>query len=199
MKKIVLLLTISFCNLLFAQKEELYNEVYFPVKYILKNSKDTINTKVLNIGYYTNEEFSPATYIKQMTVLDPSGKKLKVAENSIQYMEITDLKNIKRTFVDAKPIISKDLGLLQEMYNGKKTIWYRKSNYSGSIYTYKTDDTDYLIFRKDKSTTQIHFKMPGTVALLKEKFNYDFTISAQLDMMAEETDLLKILKLYDKK
>lgn len=81
----------------------------------------------------------------------------------------------------------------------KKTIWYRKSAYSGSIYTYKTDDIDYLIFRKDKNITEIHFKIPGTVALLKEKFNYDSTISSQLDIMGEEEDLLKILKLYDKK
>lgn len=135
MKKMLLLLTIPCFSLLVAQKEELYNEVYFPVKYVLKNSKDTIQTKVLNIGYYTNEEFSPATYIRQMTVLDPSGKKLKVAENSIQYMEITDLKNVKRKFFDANPIISKDLGLLQEMYNGKKNDLVQKKCLFG-IYLY---------------------------------------------------------------
>ncbi len=199
MKKMSLLLRIFCFSLLFSQKEQLYQEVYFPVKYVLKSSKDTIKTKVLNIGMYANEEFSPATYLKQMTVLDESGERVKVSENDIRYMEITDLKKVKRKFVDGKSVFSKDVGLLQIIYSGKKTAWYRKSIYSGPIYTYKTNDTDYLIFHKDKNITELHFNLPGAVAQLKEKFyNYPDIISL-LDTMVEDTDLIKILKLYDRK
>jgi hypothetical protein len=199
MKKIVLLLSVFCFSLLFSQKEHnKYNEAYFPVKYLLKNSKDTIKTKILNIGIYDDQEFSPATYLKQITVLDPSGKKLKVNENNIQYMEITDLKKVKRKFISSK-IISKDQGLLQIMYQGKKTAWYRRSYYSGPIYTYKTKDIDYLMFRNDKNITEIYFKMPGSKEQLKEKFRAYPDIIASIDMMFEDTDLLKILKLYDRK
>ncbi|MFC3158582.1 hypothetical protein SAMN05443633_11739 [Chryseobacterium arachidis] len=199
MKKIGLLLSAFYCSLLFAQKEELYNEVYFPIKYVLKNSPDTIKTKVLNTGFYTNEEFSPATYIKRMTILDPSGKKMKVYENDIQYMEITDLKKVKRKFIDGKTALSKDVGLLQVMFSGKKVSWYKKSIYSGPIYTYKTNDTEYLMFHKEKNITELHLKMPGTVAILKEKFYGYPDILSLLDTLFEEKDLLKILQLYDRK
>lgn len=199
MKKITLLLSVLCFSFMFSQKEELYQEVYFPVKYVLKSSKDTIKTKVLNVGIYTNEEFSPATYIRQMTVLDPSGKRIKVSENDIRYMEITDLKKLKRKFVDGKSVFSKDTGLLQMMYRGKKTAWYRKSFYSGSIYTYKTNDTDYLLFRKDKSITELHFRLPGAIYQLKEKFNNYPDVSALIDNIVEDIDLVKVLKLYDQK
>lgn len=199
MKKITLLLSVICFSLLFSQKEHnKFNEAYFPVKYLLKNSKDTVKTKILNIGIYDDQEFSPATYLKQITVLDPSGKKLKVNENDIKYMEITDLKKVKRRFVNSK-VVSKDQGLLQVMFEGKKTAWYRRSYYSGSIYTYKTKDIDYLMFRKDKSITEIYFKMPGSKELLKEKFRAYPDITALIDVMFEDTDLLKILKLYDRK
>ncbi|MCS3531304.1 hypothetical protein [Chryseobacterium sp. JUb7] len=199
MKKITLLLSVLCFSFMFSQKEELYQEVFFPVKYVLKSSKDTIKTKVLNVGIYTNEEFSPATYIRQMTVLDPSGKRIKVSENDIRYMEITDLKKVKRKFVDGKSVFSKDTGLLQMMYRGKKTAWYRKSFYSGSIYTYKTNDTDYLLFRKDKSITELHFRLPGAIYQLKEKFNNYPDVSALIDNIVEDIDLVKVLKLYDQK
>lgn len=197
MKKITLLLSVVCFSLLFSQKEHnKYNEAYFPVKYLLKNSKDTVKTKILNIGIYDDQEFSPATYLKHITVLDPSGKKLKISESDIQFMEITGLKKVKRKFVNSK-VISKDLGLLQIMYDGKKTAWYRRSYFSGPIYTYKTKDVDYLMFRKDKSITEIYFKMPGSKELLKEKFRGYPDLTASIDMMFEDTDLLKILRLYD--
>lgn len=199
MKKITLLLLILCFNALFSQKEEMFKETYFPVKYVLKSSKDTIKTKILNIGFYSNEEFSPATYIKQMTVLDPSGNKVKVPENNILYLEIVDLEKVKRKFVDAKSIISKDLGLVQIIYSGKKTDWYRKSSYSGPIYTYKTDDVDYLKFHKDKSMMEIHFDIPGAKYQIKEKFYNYPDLALLIDNMVEDTDLLKVLKLYDKK
>ncbi|WP_412160159.1 hypothetical protein, partial [Pantoea sp. SIMBA_079] len=75
------------------------------------------------------------TYLKQMTVLRDSGKKEKVLEKDIRFMEITDLKKVKRQFVDSKSVLSKDMGLLQIIYSGKRTTWYRKSDYSGPIYT----------------------------------------------------------------
>jgi len=199
MKKIILLLTLVCCNLLFSQKEDKFQEVYFPVKYVLKSSKDTVKTKILNIGFYTNEEFSPATYIKQMTVLDPSGKKIKVNEADVRYMEVIDVKKVKRKFINGKSVFSKDMGLLQVLYNGKKTAWYRKSAYKGPIYTYETNDTDYVLFRKDKSVSEMHLKMPGSVLQLKEKFYNYPDLSALVDTVIEDKDILNILKLYDKK
>lgn len=199
MKKITLLLSVFCFGFLFSQKEELYQEVYFPVKYVLKSSKDTVKTKVLNVGMYTNEEFSPATYLRQMTVLDSAGKKIKVPENDIRYMEITDLKKVKRKFAEAKPVFSKDAGLIQVMYSGRKTAWYRKSYYSGPIYTYKTKDTDYLLFHKDKSITELHFRLPGAIFQLKEKFNNYPDLSAMINNIVDDKDLVKILRLYDQK
>lgn len=201
MKKSILLLALVCSGFLFSQKanKDKTQEIYFPIKYVLKNSKDTIKTKVLNIGFYTNEEFSPATYIKQMTVLDPSGKKIKVNEDDVQYMEIIDLNKVERKFINGKSIFSKDLGLLQVKYNGKKTAWYRKSSYSGPIYTYETNDTDYVLFRKDKSVIEMHLKMRGSITQLKEKLIGYPDLSALVDVVIEDKDILNILKLYDKK
>lgn len=199
MKKSILFLALVSIHFLFSQQKDKSQEIYFPIKYVLKSSKDTIKTKVLNIGFYTNEEFSPATYIKQVTVLDPSGKKVKVNEDDVRYMEITDLKKVKRKFLNGKSVFSKDIGLLQIMYNGKKTAWYRKSSYSGPIYTYETNDTDYILFRKDKSVIEMHLKMRGSVTQLKEKLNSYPDLSALVDVVIEDKDILNILKLYDKK
>ncbi|SDQ65516.1 hypothetical protein SAMN05421664_2038 [Chryseobacterium soldanellicola] len=199
MKNTFLLLAVICFNLLFSQQEDKNQEIYFPVKYVLKSSKDTIKTKVLNVGLYRNEEFSPATYIRQMTVLDPSGKKIKVKENDVKYMEIIDLEKVKRKFLNDPSILSKDVGLLEVMYNGKKTAWYRKSVYSGPIYTYKTDNTEYLFFRKDKSMIEMHFKIPGSILELKEKFRSYPDLSALIDEVVGDRDIIKILKLYDQK
>lgn len=177
----------------------MFKETYFPVKYVLKNSKDTIKTKILNIGLYDNAVFSPATYITQMTVLNASGKKLRINENDVKYLEITDLKKVKRRFINSKSVLPKDSGLLQVMYNGNKTAWYRKSLYKGPIYTYETENIDYLINRKDKSTTEIRFNAPGVKALLKEKFGVYPDVSSLIDGIVEDNDLVQILKLYDKK
>jgi len=199
MKKMILLLSIVCSGFLFSQKEEMFKETYFPVKYVLKNSKDTIKTKVLNIGFYDNSVFSPATYIREMTVLDPSSKKVKINETDVKYLEIRDLKKVRRRFVSSKSILSKDTGLLQVMYNGNKTAWYRRSFYTGPIYTYETQNIEYLILRKDKSITEISFKAPGLKPLLKEKLGNSPDISALIDVMADDNDLVQILKLYDKK
>jgi hypothetical protein len=199
MKNTVLLLALVCFNVLFSQQEDKNQEIYFPVKYVLKSSKDTIKTKVLNVGLYRNEEFSPATYIRQMTVLDPSGKKIKVKENDIKYMEIIDLEKVKRRFINDQSIFSKDIGLLEVMYNGKKTEWYRKSSYSGPIYTYKTDNTEYLLFRKDRSVIEMHFKIRGSILALKDKFNNYPDLSALVDDVTVDADVVKILRLYDQK
>ncbi|MFN1215707.1 hypothetical protein ACKW6Q_01860 [Chryseobacterium kwangjuense] len=197
-KTIVLLLSLCF-SFLFSQKEKMFKETYFPAKYVLKNSKDTIKTKILNIGLYDNDEFSPATYIRQITVLDPSDKKIKVEENDIQYLEMKDLKNVRRRFVNARSVLSKESGLLQVMYSGHKTQWYRKSFYTGPIYTYETKNRDYLIMRKDKIITEIFFKAPGVKPQLKELFGAYSDLSSMIDLMAEDSDLVKILERYDKK
>lgn len=194
MKKINLFLLFLCFNFLFSQKE-----TYFPAKYVLKSSKDTIKTKILNIGLYDNDEFSPATYIRQITVLDPVGKKLKVNENDVKYLEIRDLKKVKRTFVNSKSVLSKDSGLLQVMYSGNKTHWYRKSFYDSPIYTYETKNTDYLIMRKNKNINEIYFRAPGARAQLKEIFGAYPDLSLLIDGMVEDTDLIKILERYDKK
>ncbi|WP_326984433.1 hypothetical protein VUJ46_07825 [Chryseobacterium sp. MYb264] len=177
----------------------MFKEIYFPVKYVLKNSKDTVKTKVLNVGLYDNSEFSPGTYIRQMTVLEPSGKKQRINENDIKFLEIRDLKKVRRRFVNSKSVLSKEAGLLQVMFNGNKAAWYRKSFYTGPIYTYETQNIDYLIIRKNKDLTEISFKAPGLKPLLKEKLGTSPDISALIDTMADENDLVNILKLYDKK
>lgn len=195
MKKIPLLLLFLCFNILFSQ----IKETYFPVKYLLKTSKDTITTKILNIGIYSDEELSPATYIRQITVLEPSGKKVKIPEQDIQYMEITDSRNTKMKFIDSKSVLAKDVGLLQIMFNGKKTIWYRKNFHTGPIYTYKTNHMDYLVDRKNKSITEIYFKAPGVPSQLKEKFGNYPDLAILIDQMTKDTDLLKILRIYDSK
>lgn len=198
MKRIFLSIIFLCFNLVFSQHTRKYNEVYFPAKYLLKNSKDTIKTKILNIGMYDDQEFSPATYLKHITVLDPSGKRLKVNENDIRYLEITDHNKMKRKFTGSE-VVSKDQGLLQVLYNGKKTAWYRRSYYSGPVYTYYTKDVDYLVFKNDNTITEIYFKLPGAQQQLKEKFRAYPDLTASIDMMFKDADLVKILKMYDKK
>lgn len=185
--------------MMFSQKETGCNEIYFPVKYVLKGSKDTVKTKILNIGEYTNEEFSPAAYLRQITILDPSGNKVKIPENNIRYMEITDLNKAGRIFTDAKPVLPRETGLLQIMYSGKKTVWYRKSAYSGPIYTNRINHTEYLLFRKDRKIKELHFNIPGDLAQLKDPFNNHPDLLLMLNTVFQDSDLIRILRLYDKK
>jgi len=199
MKKINLLL-LSLCfNFLFSQKEAMFKETFFPVKYVLKKSKDTVKTKVLNVGLYDNSEFSPGTYIRQMTVLDPSDKKIRINESDIKFLEIRDLKKVRRRFVSSQSVLSKDTGLLQIMYNGSKVAWYRKSFYKGPIYTYQTNNIEYLIIKKNNDITEMSFKAPGLKPLLKEKLAVSPDLSLKIDEMADDDDLVQILRLYDKK
>ncbi|CAA7387396.1 hypothetical protein [Chryseobacterium fistulae] len=193
-------LFLFFCfSFLFSQeKSNKYTENYFPIKYILKKSKDTVKTKVQNVGIDSNKGFSPITYIHNMYVLNSSGDKIKIAEDSIQYMQITDLKNVKRRFISSASILSKDIGLLEIMYKGKIS-WYRNNYYKGPIYTAKISKRDFLLDHKSKTITEIGFMSPGVRDQLKEIFSMYPDLTSMVDSMVVDTDLLKILRLYDRK
>ncbi|MET3536155.1 hypothetical protein [Chryseobacterium limigenitum] len=198
MKRLIFLISFLCFNLFFSQKQFKYKDTHFPIKYILKNSTDTIRTRVQNMGLYTNKKFSSATYINNMYVIDSLGNKTKVPEQDIAYMEITDLQNVKRKIISSSTVFSKDFGLLETIYEGNKTAYYRSANYSVSIYSPMIIYSDYLIFKTDKSIVELgsagRFKIK-----MKQKFSAYPDILLLIDSWKYDNDLIKILDRYERK
>ena len=199
MKKIIILLVIFSFIFGFSQNQFHYKDNHFPIKYVLKNSKDTISTRVQNIGIFSNKKFSPATYLINLNVIDSLGNKTKMSETDIDYMEITDLQNVKRKFTSSNKLhLTKDFGVIEIMYKGKIS-WYRDYFYEGFV-THKMNKSDFFIDEKDgKLTGESGFFTPGIKNNLKEKLKAYPDLVALIDKSRKDEDLLKVLDLYDKK
>ncbi|MDH6254397.1 hypothetical protein M2347_004124 [Chryseobacterium sp. H1D6B] len=195
MKKIPFLLGL-FCFIsVFSQNEFKYRENHFPIKYVLKNSSDTIKTRVQNVGIFSNKKFSAATYINNIYVLDSLGHKTAVPESNIHYMEITDLKNETRKFISSSSFLTKDIGLLEIKYEGKIT-WYRDWYYGGANIT----KFDFIIdFINKKVIKETGFFTPSLKDELKEKFAAYPDLLLLINSWKKDEDLMKILKIYDEK
>lgn len=199
MKKLIFLVSFFCFNLIFSQKQFEYKDRHFPVKYILKNSSDTIRTRVQNTGLFTNKKFSHATYINNMYVVDSLGNKTRVAEQDIDYMEITDLQNVTRKIISSSSVFSKDFGLLEIIYEGNKTAYYRSATYGGlSPYSPTLIYLDYLLIKDDKSIVELgsagRFKIR-----MKQKFSNYPDILLLIDSWKYDSDLIRILERYEKK
>jgi hypothetical protein len=46
---------------------------YFPVKYVLKTSNDTITTRIRNVGKFSNTKYYFATILFKMKMRDANG------------------------------------------------------------------------------------------------------------------------------
>ncbi|AZA90194.1 Uncharacterised protein [Chryseobacterium nakagawai] len=198
MKKITFLFSL-FCFIsVFSQNHFQYKENHFPVKYVLKNSTDTIKTRVQNIGIFTNKKFSPATYIKQVNMLDSLGNKTVISEFDIDYMEVTDPQNVVRKFTSSTSLrLTKyDFGLIEILFQGKLS-WYRDYFYIG-LTGYKMNKTDFLINKADgKVINESGFFNPGIKNNLKEKLQDHQDLVRLVDKSKKDEDIIKVLELYN--
>ena len=200
MKKITFLFSLLCFVSVFSQKQFQYKENHFPVKYVLKNSTDTIKTRVQNIGIFTNKKFSAATYIKQVNMLDSLGNKNVISEFDIDYMEVTDPQNVIRKFTSSTSLhlAKNDFGLIEIVYHGKIS-WYRDYFYVGLV-GYKMNKVDFLIDKKDgKLTNESGFFNPSIKNNLKEKLKDYPELLASIDKSKKDEDLIKVLELYNNK
>jgi hypothetical protein len=110
--------------------------------------------------------FLAATYINNIYVIDSLGHKMAVPESDIHYMEITDLKNKTRKFIESSSFLTKDIGLLEIMHQGKIT-WYRDWYFGGA----NIAKFDFIIdFRNNKVIKETGFFTPSLKEELKKKF-----------------------------
>lgn len=187
-------------TIVFSQKQFQYKENHFPVKYVLKNSTDTIRTRVQNIGIFTNKKFSAATYIKQVNMLDSLGNKTVISEFDIDYMEVIDPQNVVRRFASSTSLhlAKNDFGLIEILYQGKMS-WYRDYFYVGMV-GYKMNKVDFLIDKEDgKLINESGFFSPSIKNSLKEKLKDYPELLVGVDKSKKDEDLIKVLERYNGK
>lgn len=129
----------SFINY-FGQKKVSFKNYHFPAKYVLKNSNDTISSRLVNFDKNKYAFFSYTSIVGKVRFIKDNGENNVIDEDDIQYLEITDNQNIKRTFVASSGILSAETGLLELFHKGKIGLF--------SSYDSKTD-LSYNTFARD--------------------------------------------------
>ncbi|KQS91964.1 hypothetical protein [Chryseobacterium sp. Leaf394] len=137
MKKVISLVCLLFFILSYSQKTFKYKDRHFPARYVLVGRKDTISTRVQNIGYVTHKKFYAETYVGSILTISESGEKQRVQESDIQYMEIIDLEGVKRKLFSSQLILGKNVGLLQKYNDGEKDgyVDYYRVSLTGPLST----------------------------------------------------------------
>lgn len=92
---------------LFGQKKFEYKNYHFSAKYVLKNSKDTIFTKIENFDKNRYPIFSYSTIVKRLNFRNSNGEKEAIDEGDIQYLEINDNLNVNRKFIASSSVLNK--------------------------------------------------------------------------------------------
>ncbi|MEN4761055.1 MULTISPECIES: hypothetical protein [unclassified Chryseobacterium] len=136
MKKILILSSLVCFIFSYSQESSFkYKDRHFPARYVLKGSNDTIKTRVLNIGVFSNKKYHAATYVGSVLTISEKGERKRIKESDIAYMEIEDLDGVKRELISSVPILGKDVGLLEIFDDGEKTgyIDYFRSSLSGPL------------------------------------------------------------------
>ncbi|UHO39601.1 hypothetical protein H5J24_05815 [Chryseobacterium capnotolerans] len=136
MKKFLTISSILYFVFTYSQEGDFkFKDRHFPAKYVLKGSNDTVRTRVLNIGVFSNKKYHAATYVGSVLTFSEKGERKRIKESDIQYMEITDLEGVTRKLVSSEPIIGKDVGLLEIYDDGERNGYmdYFKPSLTGPV------------------------------------------------------------------
>ena len=190
-KNLFILLFLQFWVLFSQYKPKDY---HLESKIVLKNSIDTIKTRTLALWAFKKDHFAPQTLMKKITIFDSEGKKSKVIENDIKYIEIMDFDGKIRRFINSIEILNKEIGLLEILYSGKMSYYvgFQTVNIYGNV-----NSTEYLI-EKNKPIIDTGL-FSGSNKKLKERFAIYPDLIELVDKVKTKEDLIKILDLYNSK
>lgn len=174
MEKITLLLTLCIPFLLFSQETEYINNP-LPAKYVLKISKDTINTHVVGSYAFKKNHFTADTFLKNIKT-ENNEVKTKVPVETIKYLEITDFDRKVRKFINSDRYPELKLGsrMLEILFHGKRIVVLREeyniNMYGNTGATFYTLDKRELIRKsgKDKVLKQRLEKYPDLLERYKQ-------------------------------
>jgi len=184
-------------SLSFAQKKIQYKDYHLPVKYVLKKSSDTVNTRIVAQWAFKKNYFYPSTVISRLYFLDSYGKKSIVKESQLNYIEITDFDGSIKKFTNSErfPSLKSDKDLLLVLHEGTKTGYY-VDFFVASIYG-NVGATEYII---DENGTAISSNLlSGREKKLKELFAKYPDLLSKVDFVKTREDMINLLEEYDKK
>lgn len=178
----------------FAQKKFEYKDRHFPAKYVLRNSKDTINTRIMNVGITNNNKYSVYTWVNKMVFVDENGNRKIMKEDELDYLEIHDLDGKVHQLYSSRKYMNKDVGLVEVLYHGKMSCL--RDTYYINIYG-NLGSTDYYVEKNSKPIQS------GLFIGLKKQFAERFAnypdLMELLDKWKSSEDLINILEEYNKK
>lgn len=205
MKKVALIIFIFSFVLGFSQKKKVYKDYHFHVKYLLKNSKDTIKGRIVNFDLVPNV-FSYYTIVDKFVVFNEKDEKKILKENDVQYLEVTDLIGERKKFVSSKIVSTKELGLIEIFTTGKIEHYSDyKINRIFNVPGIEIIVNDYVV---DHSINKVYgpFKHPlGSYSLvnltkdIKEKFQDDPDLMLMLENLKNKEDYINLLNAYNNK
>ncbi|WP_312819422.1 hypothetical protein [Kaistella carnis] len=191
-----LILLLSFASY-FGQKKFEYKDYHLPVKYIVKNSNDTISTRVIAQWSFKKNHFYPTTYLNKITIIDEFGKKTKIAEELIDYMEITDFDGQVKKYRSSENFsdLKDKKNLLEILYEGNK-IGYYLDFYTVNIYG-NVGSTEYVLGKNGTTINSLWFS--GKTKKMKELFKEYPELYEKFERVKTKEDFISVLKEYDAK
>ncbi len=194
---------------LFGQKKFEYKNYHFSAKYVLKNSKDTIFTKIENFDKNRYPIFSYSTIVKRLHFRNSNGEKEAINEGDIQYLEINDNLNVNRKFIASSSVLNKNKGLLEVFHTGKISFFSDYNyNYDLSINSFARDIIvvrDYLVDNQNgKFYGPYAHKLGAFSAItlmdnLKENFKDYPDLQSMTENVQSKEGFINLLKSYDAK
>ncbi|SHK64385.1 hypothetical protein SAMN05444371_3135 [Epilithonimonas mollis] len=194
---------------LFGQKKFEYKNYHFSAKYVLKNSKDTIFTKIENFDKNRYPIFSYSTIVKRLHFRNSNGEKEAINEGDIQYLEINDNLNVNREFIASSSVLNKNKGLLEVFHTGKISFFSDYNyNYDLSINSFARDIIvvrDYLVDNQNgKFYGPYAHKLGAFSAItlmdnLKENFKDYPDLQSMTENVQSKESFINLLKSYDAK
>ncbi|OPC17519.1 hypothetical protein BAX95_14560 [Elizabethkingia meningoseptica] len=179
----------------FGQNKFEYKDRHLPAKYVLKNNKDTIVTRIAAVWAFSKKHFDPSTYLGKATFVDENGNKTKVKEKDIQYLEIVDFDGDVKKYTSAEkfPQLEKlKDNLLKILYEGRMGLY--RHFYIYNIYgNYST--TSYFI-EKDKQPIDSGL-FTATQKKLKERFANYPELLVDLEKSKTDEEVIALLKKYN--
>jgi hypothetical protein len=192
MKKITLLLAVFSALFLFSQEETQYINNPLPAKYVLKTSKDTINTHVVGSYAFKKNHFTADTFLKNIKT-ENNEVKTKVSVETIKYLEITDFDRKVRKFINADRYPELRIGnrMLEILFQGKR-ILVLGEEYNINLYG-NTAATFYTLDKRDL------LKKSGKDKVLRERLEKYPDLLERYKKIKKDEDYYVLLSDYEKR
>jgi competence CoiA-like predicted nuclease len=192
MKKITLLLTLCSSLFLFSQEETQYINNPLPAKYVLKTSKDTINTYVVGSYAFKKNHFTADTFLKNIKT-ENNEVKTKVSVETIKYLEITDFDRKVRKFINADRYPELRIGnrMLEILFQGKR-ILVLGEEYNINLY----GNTAAIFYTLDKRDL---LKKSGKDKVLRERLEKYPDLLERYKKIKKDEDYYVLLSDYEKR